>query len=60
MWKVREGPPPPVPVTVCVVLQGALPLVLSGKKKESRQMCADPSPRSLGTRQQEELLTTDT
>lgn len=38
---------------------GRLPSQL-GKKTESRQMCADPSPRGLGTRQQEELLATDT
>lgn len=44
-------------MSACLVLRVALPVILSGKEKESRQICVDPSSRSLGTLQQEELLT---
>lgn len=57
MFKVSEGPTP-APVSAGLVLHAALPLMLSGEKKESRQICVDHSSRSLGTLQQEDLLTT--
>lgn len=56
MLKVREGPTPRV--CLCVWFARHRTLILSGKKKESRPTCADPSSRSLGTLQQEELLIT--
>lgn len=58
MCKVSEGRTRPVPVSGCLVLHVALCLILSGKGKESRRICADPSSRSLGTLKQEELLIT--
>lgn len=48
-FKVSKGQTRPVPVSECFVLHVALCLILSGKGKESRQICADPSSRSLGT-----------
>lgn len=58
MFRVSEGPTRGVPVSACLVLHVSLGLILSGKKEESGQICADPSSRSLGTLQQEELLIT--
>lgn len=49
MFQVSEGRTRPVPVSGRWVLHVALCLMLSGKGKESRQICADPSARSLGT-----------
>lgn len=58
MFRVSEGP---IEGCLCLPVWFRMPpalSVLSGKKKESGWICADPSSRSLGTLQQEELLIT--